>query len=70
MSILDYQHNAYHVLGDDWLRLVAVFREELLETPLNIQGQVKTNKGRVDIPTGPGLGVTPDRGFIEHYKIG
>ena len=45
------------------------FRDELLETPLNIQGQVKTNKGRVDIPTGPGLGVTPDRGFIEHYKI-
>ena len=45
------------------------FRDELLETPLDIQGQVKNNKGRVGIPDGPGLGITPDRAFIERYKI-
>lgn len=43
------------------------FRDDLLEDPLNIQAQVKAT-GRVAIPTGPGLGVTPDRAFIEHYK--
>ncbi|WP_170476215.1 mandelate racemase/muconate lactonizing enzyme family protein [Ruegeria arenilitoris] len=45
------------------------FRDELLSVPLNIQNQVKTNAGRVAIPDGPGLGVTPDREVIEHYKI-
>ena len=44
------------------------FRDELLEEPLNIQSQVKAT-GRVAIPSGPGLGVTPDRDFIEHYKV-
>lgn len=45
------------------------FRDNLLTEPLNIQEQVKNNKGRVAIPTGAGLGVTPDRAFIEHYKV-
>ena len=45
------------------------FRDKLLETPLDIQGQVKNNKGRVSIPDGPGLGITPDRAFIERHKI-
>ena len=45
------------------------FRDNLLEEPLNIQAQVKDNKGRVRIPDGPGLGVSPDRDFIAHYKI-
>ncbi len=45
------------------------FRDQLLEAPLDIQGQVKTNNGRVTIPQEPGLGVTPDRAFIERYKI-
>lgn len=43
------------------------FRDNLLETPLNIQKQVKATGGRVTIPAGPGLGVTPDRDFIAHY---
>jgi D-galactarolactone cycloisomerase len=43
------------------------FRDELLETPLDIQGQVRANTGRVAIPTGPGIGVEPDRAFIKHY---
>ena len=45
------------------------FRDELLSAPLNIQNQVKTNAGRVAIPDGPGLGVTPDQDVIKHYKI-
>ncbi len=46
------------------------FRDDLLAEPLDIQGQVARNKGRVAIPTGPGLGVEPDRDFIAHYEIG
>ncbi len=45
------------------------FRDELLEEQLDIQGQVANNKGRAKIPQGPGIGVTPDRAFIERYKI-
>ncbi len=45
------------------------FRDELLAEPLDIQGQVKRNDGRVMIPQGPGLGVTPDRAFIERFRI-
>lgn len=45
------------------------FRDNLLTEPLNIQQQVKDNKGRVAIPTGVGIGVTPDRAFIDHYKV-
>ena len=45
------------------------FRDDLLEEPLNIQKQVAVNKGRVALSFGPGLGVTPDRDFIDHYNI-
>lgn len=45
------------------------FRDQLLTTPLDIQGQVARTGGYVTIPTGPGLGVEPDREFIEHYEI-
>ncbi len=45
------------------------FRDDLLTVPLEIQNQVKANNGRVMIPTGPGLGVEPDRDFIDHYRI-
>ena len=43
------------------------FRDNLLQDPLNIQAQVKTNGGRVQIPQNPGLGVAPDRDFIKTY---
>ena len=46
-----------------------VFRDGLLAEPLDVQGQVKRNGGRVAIPTGPGLGVMPDQEFIKKYKI-
>ena len=45
------------------------FRDQLLQEPLEIQSQVKTNNGRVKIPTGPGLGVEPDQDFIRQYEI-
>lgn len=45
------------------------FRDELLLHPLSIQDQVKKNNGRVSVPEGPGLGVEPDRSFIQHYAI-
>lgn len=44
------------------------FRDQLLLEPLNIQQQVKQNNGRVSIPEGPGLGIEPDRDFIERYR--
>ena len=46
-----------------------VFRDGLLAEPLDVQGQVRRNGGRVAIPTGPGLGVMPDQEFIKKYKI-
>ncbi|CTQ63417.1 mandelate racemase/muconate lactonizing enzyme family protein [Roseibium album] len=45
------------------------FRDNLLEVPLDIQGQVKSSGGFVTIPDGPGLGVVPDRDFIRHYEL-
>ena len=44
------------------------FRDELLQEPLNIQAQVKASSGKVAVPTAAGIGVTPDRGFINHYR--
>ncbi len=45
------------------------FRDDLLENPLNIQDQVKSNGGRVAIPEGAGIGVTPNMDFIKHYQV-
>ncbi len=45
------------------------FRDDLLTEPLYIQAQVKANDGHVAIPMKPGLGITPDRDVINHYKI-
>ncbi|MYA89085.1 MAG: mandelate racemase/muconate lactonizing enzyme family protein [Boseongicola sp. SB0662_bin_57] len=46
-----------------------VFRDGLLADPLDVQGQVRRNGGRVAIPSGPGLGVMPDPEFIKKYRI-
>lgn len=46
-----------------------VFSDGLLAEPLDVQGQVKRNGGRVAIPTAPGLGVLPDQEIIKKYKI-
>ena len=45
------------------------FRDELLLEPLNIQEQVAQTRGFVKVPEGPGLGVEPNREFIEKYRI-
>jgi len=45
------------------------FRDDLLTEPLNIQAQVKETGGSVSVPDGPGLGVTPDRDFVEAHRI-
>ena len=46
-----------------------LFRDDLVINPVDIQGQVANNNGTVDIPSGPGLGVNPDRDFIRHYDL-
>ncbi len=45
------------------------FRDDLLTEPLNIQAQVRESGGSVPVPDGPGLGVTPDRDFVEAHRI-
>lgn len=45
------------------------FRDQLLLEPLDIQRQVKRSGGKVAIPTGPGLGIEPDRDFVAAYRI-
>lgn len=45
------------------------FRDHLLTTPLDIQGQVARNNGLITVPTGPGLGVEPDRDFLRAYAM-
>ncbi len=46
-----------------------LFRDKLLEKPLDLMAQVARNSGTVAVPGGPGLGVEPDREFIRHYTI-
>jgi len=45
------------------------FRDDLLTTPLDIQGQVAANNGTVALPMGPGICVTPDRDFVRKFNI-
>ena len=45
------------------------FRDQLLTDPLNIQGQVGRSGGFAKVPEGPGLGVEPDRSFIDLYTL-
>lgn len=44
-----------------------LFRNELLQTPLDIAAQVKTTGGTVRVPDGPGIGVEPNRDFIKRH---
>ncbi|MCF2903807.1 mandelate racemase/muconate lactonizing enzyme family protein [Octadecabacter sp. CECT 8868] len=46
-----------------------LFRDDLLTVPLDIQAQVSSNDGHVTVPTGPGIGVTPDPEFIKRFEI-
>ena len=45
------------------------FIDDLLTVSLDIKNQVKNNNGTVSLPNGPGLGVTPQRDFLEKFRI-
>jgi len=45
------------------------FRDQLLTEPLDIQRQVARSGGYAAIPSGPGLGVEPDRDFLRAYEV-
>ena len=45
------------------------FIDDLLSVSLDIKKQVKTNNGTVSLPSGPGLGVTPKRDFLDKFRI-
>lgn len=44
------------------------FRDNLLADPLNIRQQIAA-KGTVSVPGSPGIGVEPDRSFLDHYRV-
>lgn len=44
------------------------FRDALLQEPLKIAERLKNNDGCVVPPSGPGLGIEPDRAFLRHYS--
>lgn len=46
-----------------------LFRDALLTEPLDILGQVRASGGSVGVPTGPGLGVRPDRAILTRYAV-
>ena len=45
------------------------FIDDLLTVSLDIKNQVKNNNGTVSLPNGPGLGVTPQRDFLNKFRI-
>lgn len=45
------------------------FRDDLLETPLDIRGQVAKTGGFALVPKGAGLGIDPDRAFIAAHAL-
>jgi D-galactarolactone cycloisomerase len=46
-----------------------IFQDGILKTPLDIEGQVKANKGTAAPLPGPGLGIEIDRNFLAEYAI-
>ena len=46
-----------------------LFIDDLLTVSLDIKNQVKSNNGTVSLPNGPGLGVTPQRDFLDKFRI-
>ena len=45
------------------------FIDDLLTVSLDIKNQVKSNNGTVSLPNRPGLGVTPQRDFLDKFTI-
>lgn len=57
---------------DPWLEFDTTdnkFRDDMLLEPLTIQAQV-ARSGRARVPDGPGIGVEPDRAFLDRFRIG
>ena len=45
------------------------FTAELLTEPLDIPAQVAAHEGTVGLPQGPGIGVEPDRDFLQAFAM-
>ncbi|MDZ8275273.1 mandelate racemase/muconate lactonizing enzyme family protein [Microbacterium aquimaris] len=45
-----------------------LFRDELLTAPLGLQAAIRET-GRVQAPTGPGIGVEPDPDFVARFEV-
>lgn len=45
------------------------FRDELAVAGLEIQAQVAASGGTVGVPTGVGIGVEPERGFLARFEV-
>ena len=65
MDIIRLQNIAYIQFGF----FLIGFIDDLLTESLEIKNQVKANNGTVSLPTGPGLGVTPKRDFLDSFRI-
>ena len=46
-----------------------LFRDDLIQEPLNIQQQIKVSGGYAKIPTNPGIGVEPDLEYIAKFEL-
>ena len=46
-----------------------LFRDELLREDLGVWDGVRRRGGHAVAPTGPGLGVEPDRAFLERFAV-
>lgn len=51
-------------LGCEFYQASYYLREDILETPFPVRD------GRVLVPEGPGLGIAPDQGKLDHYAVG
>ncbi|MHA1554593.1 MAG: mandelate racemase/muconate lactonizing enzyme family protein [Alphaproteobacteria bacterium] len=46
-----------------------LFIDELVTEPLDLAGQIAKTGGYIGIPDRPGIGVEPDRAFLDHYRV-
>ncbi len=46
-----------------------LFRDEMVTEPLEIRAQIRSQDGLVSVPDRPGIGVEPDRAFLDAYRL-
>lgn len=46
-----------------------LFRDEMVTEPLEIRTQIRSQDGLVSVPDRPGIGVEPDRAFLDAYRL-